>query len=1576
VKSLLWILVLLLWACDDGPGPVLADASVDGSAQDGSTQDGSAQDAARPDAGPDAALPDAARPDASPTDAAPQDAGLPDAALDAEAPDAGPDAALDAEVDATLPDAEIDAEIDAAIPDAEVDAAPPPQPAPRISEVMARNSQTLNDDDGRSSDWIELYNPGPEPYDLTGLTLSDDPDEPALWALPELQLPGHGFLLIWASGLDRRDPAQPLHANFRLSGDGEVLLLSDANGGELDRFAFPAQFRDIAFGRPMRTEQVPLFSTGERLRHRPAPAEDDGWTAPDYDDAGWAHGRAGLGWDRAEAPRPLLRLADSEADFSGTQGEAGWQYGYWNASDDDDGAYAPADFLPFAAEFWINGAWDWPDGNPPWTQLGRTGGHPNATPNGPLHWAIRRWTSPIEGTVRIEGSLANPSAEGDGVVGRIFVDGMQVFEAAVDGQTVPVSIDVPVLEGSIIDWAIDPGPAHDDTGDNSVFTAQVDRPGTEGDARGVQLADSVAQWTADGTQGAHGWWAGYLDRSADLDAPYDPNAVALFGPEFWTGSAWDWPAGNPPWTLVSRDLVHPNGRNNGPEHWAVRRWIAEAPGPIVVEWHIGKINPGGTGLTGHVFHEGREVDQLAVTGGDVVGMTRILVLEVAVGDRVDFAVDPMGPGGNPTDGTDHADLRVRLWSVADLTPWIETQLFGGDRRVFDARLTVQVPQPAAGTPPLDQLVLSVRFDDGLQAWFDGAPVAEVNAPEPTDRPANAAIAPVRFPLLDAEPGAHVLALRGFDAPQDAQFLLAPEVFGLRLAMDDAPTYLPRPTPGAPNDPGDAGPLVFDVVAVPGAAPAVGVSIEVLAEVVPGGAPLDAVTLTYQVMWDDPQALEMRPFADGWRATIPPDAGAAGQMIRWRVEATDEAGLSGRAPAFRDPLDSEAWHGTMRRPGFESPLPVMHFFVPNMAQAGTNGGTRGALYYDGALYDNIRLDIHGQSTRGFPKKSHDVDFNGDHRFVWRADMPTWKDLNLLTNWADKSRMRNTLGYEVFRDAGVAYHLAEPVRLQLNGAFYAVYDLVEDGDDRWLERLGYGDPPGALYKMYDGMFSASRGEKKTRQDENKDDLRALIAGLGLDAAARRAFLFDNLDLPRMANYLAASVITSGKDCCHKNYYAYRDTDGTGEWSYLPWDVDLGFGRNWTGNYFDDRMYPNNGLFLARDLGGNNQLLRALYQIPEFVEMYLRRTRTLMDEQVQPPGTPLAARHFEARVAHWQPKLAAAMALDDAAWPTWGEPQPFPVGVERMADEYLEPRRAFLYGLVGGDAVEPLIDPTPGAVQATWRVPGPDTGDDGWQAPDFDDALWPSAPQGLGYENSPGDYQGLIQSQIRPADEVPEATTLQARYRFTVDDPAAAERLLLRLKFDDGVAVWLNGAEVVRSNVPPQLPYNAQTNDRSDDLGRTFEDHALDLALLQPGENVLTAQVTNTRIGSSDLLLLVGLYDQAPGGDGPLPLAQVADPEITLEAGALEPAHEAYVVLRNPTPDAVDLSRWQLSGLGITHTLVPGTVIPANGTLFVVADARGFRARAESPTGGESHFVQGNWSGVLDLEAPALELTPAAP
>ncbi|MFM8007128.1 MAG: hypothetical protein ACKO86_19800, partial [Dolichospermum sp.] len=119
-----------------------------------------------------------------------------------------------------------------------------------------------------------------------------------------------------------------------------------------------------------------------------------------------------------ESITPTVEIANSQTEFSGTQGQNNWYYGYY------DGPFNSSDFQQmnqFSSSTWYlqNGTY--------WTQLWATGGHPNGQikSGGRLpvqQWAVRRWVSEIDGVVDISGSVL-----GGSTIGRIFVNGVELL---------------------------------------------------------------------------------------------------------------------------------------------------------------------------------------------------------------------------------------------------------------------------------------------------------------------------------------------------------------------------------------------------------------------------------------------------------------------------------------------------------------------------------------------------------------------------------------------------------------------------------------------------------------------------------------------------------------------------------------------------------------------------------------------------------------------------------------------------------------------------------------------------------------------------------------------------------------------------------------------------------------------------------------------------------------------------------------------------------------------------------------------------------------------------------------------
>jgi spore coat protein CotH len=120
-----------------------------------------------------------------------------------------------------------------------------------INELMASNTKTLADPQGQYEDWLELHNLTSDVVNLSGMYLTDKIDNLKKWAFPEnTTIPAQGYLLVWLDEDGKAD--EGLHANFKLSRNGETVMLvdTDTRGNQvLDTVAFEKQEKDVALGR-------------------------------------------------------------------------------------------------------------------------------------------------------------------------------------------------------------------------------------------------------------------------------------------------------------------------------------------------------------------------------------------------------------------------------------------------------------------------------------------------------------------------------------------------------------------------------------------------------------------------------------------------------------------------------------------------------------------------------------------------------------------------------------------------------------------------------------------------------------------------------------------------------------------------------------------------------------------------------------------------------------------------------------------------------------------------------------------------------------------------------------------------------------------------------------------------------------------------------------------------------------------------------------------------------------------------------------------------------------------------------
>ncbi len=118
-----------------------------------------------------------------------------------------------------------------------------------INEFLAGNDAYGRDETGDHADWIEIYNRGSAPANLTGMHLTDDLSQTTKWVFPAVMLAAGQRLVVWC---DDDSGQGPLHANFKLKASGEEIGLFAPlvfGNGAIDTYVFGSQVTDVSWGR-------------------------------------------------------------------------------------------------------------------------------------------------------------------------------------------------------------------------------------------------------------------------------------------------------------------------------------------------------------------------------------------------------------------------------------------------------------------------------------------------------------------------------------------------------------------------------------------------------------------------------------------------------------------------------------------------------------------------------------------------------------------------------------------------------------------------------------------------------------------------------------------------------------------------------------------------------------------------------------------------------------------------------------------------------------------------------------------------------------------------------------------------------------------------------------------------------------------------------------------------------------------------------------------------------------------------------------------------------------------------------
>lgn len=121
--------------------------------------------------------------------------------------------------------------------------------------------------------------------------------------------------------------------------------------------------------------------------------------------------------------------------------------------------------------------------------------------------------------------------------------------------------------------------------------------------------------------------------------------------------------------------------------------------------------------------------------------------------------------------------------------------------------------------------------------------------------------------------------------------------------------------------------------------------------------------------------------------------------------------------------------------------------------------------------------------------------------------------------------------------------------------------------------------------------------------------------------------------------------------------------------------------------------------------------------------------------------------------------------------------------------------------------------------------------WREVNYDDTAWKTGRGELGYGD--GGERTIILSNRVP--------TTYFRRSFTVADPSAYSGLTFRLLKDDAAVVYLNGAQVRRSNLSSIYTFNTLALSQVDGAGETvFEEFSVPSNLLLSNKNVVAVEL----------------------------------------------------------------------------------------------------------------------------------------
>ena len=119
----------------------------------------------------------------------------------------------------------------------------------RLNEIMSANGGVLVDDNGATPDWVEVANISTRPVNLQGYVLAKNAKAGNVFVFPDMVLEGGACAVVYADSTLQDEGGTELHAPFRLSSGGDVLMLFNDADVAVDTVNIPALAENMSYAR-------------------------------------------------------------------------------------------------------------------------------------------------------------------------------------------------------------------------------------------------------------------------------------------------------------------------------------------------------------------------------------------------------------------------------------------------------------------------------------------------------------------------------------------------------------------------------------------------------------------------------------------------------------------------------------------------------------------------------------------------------------------------------------------------------------------------------------------------------------------------------------------------------------------------------------------------------------------------------------------------------------------------------------------------------------------------------------------------------------------------------------------------------------------------------------------------------------------------------------------------------------------------------------------------------------------------------------------------------------------------------